>query len=139
MTTYRPITSGRDMYQACRYGELERVQAHGDGGGDLNLVMDSTGWGGLLGAVFGAGNDPDTDRAERCLSVARYLLGKGAEANLRTTSDDGGIPVGTTPLMLAGRFGLDEFCEALLGGGADPTLTDEKHKTARQIAEEESH
>eukprot|EP01043_Picozoa_sp_COSAG02_P063762 COSAG02_NODE_9125_length_2322_cov_4.470085_3_plen_205_part_01 len=136
MTTYELIDSGGNMYMACCRGELERVQAHGDGGGDLNLV-DGVGWGGLLGAVWGAGSKPEL--AERCLSVARYLLGKGADANLRTTSEDEGIPAGTTSLMRAGYYGLDEFCEALLAGGADPTLTDAKQKTARQIAEEESH
>ena len=45
MTTYRPIRNGGGMVSACKKGELERVQAHGDGGGDLNLV-DSYGWGG---------------------------------------------------------------------------------------------
>eukprot|EP01043_Picozoa_sp_COSAG02_P067139 COSAG02_NODE_10682_length_1884_cov_3.613445_2_plen_212_part_00 len=138
MTTYEPIkiNDGRDMYYACCGGELERMQAHGDGGGDLNLVT-GIGWGGLLGAVIAAGEFPD--RAERCLSVARYLLGKGADANLRTTSEGGDIPAGTTPLMLAGYYGLDEFCDALLGGRADPTLTDANQKTARQIAEEKGH
>eukprot|EP01043_Picozoa_sp_COSAG02_P091242 COSAG02_NODE_27989_length_598_cov_2.434870_1_plen_112_part_10 len=34
---------------------------------------------------------------------------------------------------------MDEFCDALLTGGADPTLTDANHKTVRQIAEESGH
>ena len=84
------------MYGACFRGELERVQAHGDGGGDLNLVDSDVGWGGLYGAVEGAGEYPD--RAERCLSIARYMLGKGADANLRTTREESGVPAGTTPV-----------------------------------------
>ena len=95
MTTYEPFRDGSDMLGACAKGELERVQAHGDGGGDLNLV-NGLGMGGLFGAVKGAGDHPD--RAERCLSIAWYLLGKGADANLRTTSEYDGVPAGTTPL-----------------------------------------
>eukprot|EP01043_Picozoa_sp_COSAG02_P108923 COSAG02_NODE_44974_length_361_cov_0.900763_2_plen_30_part_01 len=30
MTTYEPIRTGEDMFDACIMGELERVQAHGD-------------------------------------------------------------------------------------------------------------
>ena len=38
MTTHRPIHNGDDMYGACFSGERERVQAHGEGGGDLDLA-----------------------------------------------------------------------------------------------------
>jgi hypothetical protein len=46
MPTYTPIGSGGAMFGACYDGELERVHAHGDGGGDLNLV-DHAGCSGL--------------------------------------------------------------------------------------------
>ena len=84
MPTHEPIENGGDMFTACSNGQRERVQAHGDGGADFTLVESWDGWAGLIGAVEGAGEN--SDRAERCLSIARYLpVGRWA----RSTGHEG--------------------------------------------------
>jgi ankyrin repeat protein len=51
------------------------------------------------------------------VEVARLLLSKGADPNLR---DGGGLS--STPLATAARHGQLEMCRVLLDAGADPNL-----------------
>ena len=59
--------------------------------------------------------------------VAAWLLGHGADINARS-------PNGTTPLMMAARYGAMDTVPVLLNAGADTTLTNEQGLTALDFA-----
>lgn len=60
-------------------------------------------------------------------ACVEWLLKKGAEANARS-------PNGTTPLMMAARYGSEGAVDALLGAGADKSLANEQGLKALDFA-----
>jgi len=60
--------------------------------------------------------------------VALWLLSQGAELEARS-------PNGSTPLMLASRYGAMDLAESLLEAGADPTLRNEQGLSALEFAQ----
>jgi len=58
-----------------------------------------------------------------------YLLGKGAQVNALS-------PNGTTPLMMAARYGNEASVEVLLAANADPKVRNQKDLTAADFARE---
>jgi ankyrin repeat protein len=70
--------------------------------------------------------------ASRQIACLRALINAGANPNAANEE-------GITPLMNAARFGCrDAACE-LLGCGADPSLRDNKDKSAKDLASERGH
>jgi len=59
--------------------------------------------------------------------VALWLLGQGAELEARS-------PNGSTPLMMAARYGAMDLAEALLAAGADATLRNDQGLSALEFA-----
>ena len=59
--------------------------------------------------------------------VAAWLLSQGADVNARS-------PNGTTPLMMASRYGASETVPVLLKAGADVALKNEQDLTALDFA-----
>ena len=65
--------------------------------------------------------------AQRDLTWLRFLLGKGADANVANRDGD-------TPLILAARIGFAEGADVLLGRGAQVDRTNRRGETALIIA-----
>lgn len=61
------------------------------------------------------------------LDAARFLLDQGAQVNARS-------PNGTTPLMMAARYGSDASAELLLARGANPALRNDRQLNAADFA-----
>ena len=70
--------------------------------------------------------------ARRCLAVARLLLERGADVNVRQTG-------GFTPLHGAAANGDRAMTELLIDRGADPLLRNDEGRTARDLALERGH
>lgn len=60
--------------------------------------------------------------------VAAFLIGHGAELNARSEN-------GTTPLMMAARYGNSDLVPLLLKAGAEPRAANEQELTAADFAE----
>lgn len=60
--------------------------------------------------------------------VSAWLLAQGAELDARS-------PNGSTPLMLASRYGAMDLAEALLAAGADPTLRNDQGLSPLEFAQ----
>jgi ankyrin repeat protein len=65
--------------------------------------------------------------AQRDLTWLRFLLGKGADANIANRDGD-------TPLIIAARIGFAEGADVLLGRGAQVDRTNRRGETALIIA-----
>jgi ankyrin repeat protein len=59
--------------------------------------------------------------------VLALLLDKGAPVNARS-------PNGTTPLMMAARYGSEQSVDLLLARGADPTALNDRQLGAADFA-----
>lgn len=75
---------------------------------------------------------PDVVFVKEQIECIRSLIKHGAKVNECTDS-------GATPLMKAGWFGNMEAAEELLRLGADPTLRDNRGRTAAMMAFERGH
>ena len=60
--------------------------------------------------------------------VAAFLLAEGAEVNARSEN-------GTTPLMMAARYGAGDLVPLLIEAGAEPRAANEQELTAADFAE----
>lgn len=60
--------------------------------------------------------------------VAAFLLAQGAEVNARSEN-------GTTPLMMAARYGAGDLVPLLIEAGAEPRAANEQELTAADFAE----
>jgi len=60
--------------------------------------------------------------------VTAWLLAQGAEINARSEN-------GTTPLMMAARYGATDLVQVLLNAGAEPRAANEQELTAADFAD----
>lgn len=94
-------------------GSLPAVQALVKRGAAVNRP----GWSPLHYACSGPDN-----------GVAAFLIAQGAELNARSEN-------GTTPLMMAARYGNSDLVPLLLKAGAEPRAANEQELTAADFAE----
>jgi hypothetical protein len=102
------------LMMAALRGQLEWCQRLVDRGAAVNRE----GWSPLHYAATGP--NPRT---------VSYLLGKGAQINAPS-------PNGTTPLMMAARYGNEASVEVLLAAKADPKVRNQKDLTSADFARE---
>lgn len=93
-------------------GSLPAVKALVKRGADINRK----GWTPLHYACSGPDN-----------GVAEFLIAQGAELNARSDN-------GTTPLMMAARYGSGDLVPLLLKAGAEPRAANEQELTAADFA-----
>lgn len=101
------------LMMAAIRGSLPAVQALVKRGAAINRP----GWTPLHYACSGPDN-----------GVAAWLIAHGAEVNARSEN-------GTTPLMMAARYGAGELVPLLLKAGAEPRAANEQELTAADFAE----
>jgi hypothetical protein len=118
------LSAGKDLANAAITGDLREVRACVAAGARVN-ERDSYGWTPLQWAVF-----------YRKIPVARFLLAKGADPNLTTTNVYSRIPVGSTALVIAAYYGLEEETAILLAAGAKVDPVNNANKTAMTYANE---
>lgn len=94
-------------------GSLPAVKALVKRGADINRK----GWTPLHYACSGPDN-----------GVAEFLIQQGAELNARSDN-------GTTPLMMAARYGSGDLVPLLLKAGAEPRAANEQELTAADFAQ----
>lgn len=94
-------------------GSLPAVQALVKRGASVNRA----GWTPLHYACSGPDN-----------GVAAFLIAQGAELNARSEN-------GTTPLMMAARYGAGDLVPLLLKAGAEPRAANEQELTAADFAQ----
>lgn len=80
-------------------------------------AVNRTGWTPLHYAASGPDN-----------GVAAFLIAQGAELNARSDN-------GTTPLMMAARYGAGDLVPLLLKAGAEPRAANEQELTAADFAQ----
>jgi ankyrin repeat protein len=104
--------AGAGLSNAATKGDLVAVKAALAAGEKINEV-DRWGWTPLLWSVF-----------YEKLPVTLYLLDQGADPNCKAGAKYHRIKAGSTPLIIAGYYGMTAVVEPLLRHGARPELTD---------------
>lgn len=109
------------LMQAIIHGHREIALALLDAGAEVN----QTGWTPLHYAA--------ASKAPTAPAFVRLLLGK------YVAYIDAESPNGTTPLMMAARYGQLESIQVLLNGGADITITNQQGLSALDFAQASEH
>lgn len=123
--TTMALQAGPSLIKAATKGKLDTVQKCLAAGENIN-EGDKYGWTPLMYAVY-----------YRYIQVTEFLLEKGADPNLQSTSRyTSSLPAGTTALHLAAYYGLEDQVKALAKKGAKAGLKDENGKTALDFAEQ---
>jgi hypothetical protein len=104
--------AGTPLSNAAGKGDLASVKAALAAGEKINEA-DKWGWTPLLWSVF-----------YEKLPVTLYLLDQGADPNCVAGAKYHRIQAGSTPLIIAGYYGMTAVVEPLLQHGARPELTD---------------
>eukprot|EP01043_Picozoa_sp_COSAG02_P062076 COSAG02_NODE_8478_length_2556_cov_98.660969_1_plen_294_part_10 len=115
----KPLNA-RELWDACGYGEIEKVKAHGALGGDLNLRHGNDNSTGLMGAAMGGKRD-----------VVEWLV-RAPGIEIDAQNDSGG----NTALHIAAAWGKADCVLVLLEAGASALLKDTHGKTALELARE---
>ncbi len=105
--------AGPDLIKAATKGNLDLVVERLAAGEKIN-EPDSEGWTPLMWSVY-----------KHRLPVLNYLLEKGADPDLRSSSGNKGMPMGSTALILASNYGMDDLVAALM-----------KHKAKVDVADD---
>lgn len=109
----------RALIEAARVANLATVQLLLERGADVN-AQDAHGTTALIAVVSSAASSPDAQDAAQRLEVARRLLDRGADPNLRLRSMQTWQP---TALLLAIDAGLPALALLLIERGADVNLS----------------
>lgn len=116
------LSASPALARAATRGDLETVKARLAAGDPINAV-DSDGWSPLMWAVY-----------YRQIEVSTFLLEKGADPNLQSTRPYKSFPAGTTALILASYYGLEDQAVLLLKHKASKETADASGNTAASYA-----
>ena len=116
------LNAGEQLSKAAAKGNIENAKLVLDSGEDINS-FDGSGLTALMQAVY-------RDRSD----MVAFLLDRGADSNVQTTSPDSGWPCKTTALMIAGYYGMDRSVAAMIQKQAKVDLQDENGMTAADHA-----
>lgn len=118
------VQAGTKLSNAALHNDVAKIEACLASGEKIDEI-DKWGWTPLMWAVYYS-----YAQATQC------LLDHKANPNIQATKGYRSIPKGSTPLIICGYSGLEDFARMLLKAGANRNIADEKGKKAIDYARE---
>jgi hypothetical protein len=118
------VRAGTKLSNAALHNDVAKIQTLLASGEKIDEI-DKWGWTPLMWAVYYS-----------YAPAAQCLLDHKANPNVQATKGYRSIPKGSTPLIICGYSGLDDFAKMLLKAGADRNIVNEKGKKAIDYARE---